>query len=356
MSVEGRATLLIQQSPGSRPMRIASLVLALLVIPLSGCISEPAADPAIVQAPDDFEYLDEPSPAGHVHDYWHGEPELVLLQREYHATNGVATNSPSGYHQLLPSLEDGTVVPQGTGWLHVRVDLATDPQSKHGDTQVMATPPTDELVVLGPADEDIIFPLGPAMADAPHQQVSDWTFFLNFTGEDDVFYFSGRITVSIVAVRGPDPLPVFPEHPDLWRGRSQIRLFNESFTRVGVHWDPAFDGCSGVGGCIWVSTSEQVVPPDADHVAVSIRETTGAPIMMDLLYHGADTRAWQEAEAMDADGGRIFHIGVGTRGDSPYATSSLWTFRFQPVQTAVAGSYEVSADVYRYPEVGPRTL
>src|SRR5688500_2010701 len=119
----------------TRMMR--ALPLAFLL--LAGCASSPS-DPAVtesgaivVQAPDDYSYLDQSDPWSrpHLHDYWGGKTRYTLMSfsNTWHADLYAA---PLGYFTNGYYPEDGRVVPQGTGNLSVNVTFTPAPGDRPG--------------------------------------------------------------------------------------------------------------------------------------------------------------------------------------------------------------------------------
>ncbi len=369
MTVEARATLLKSAGTPSGPMRTAMVLACLLTTAFAGCTdgpdpSSPASDndPTVVTAPDDYDYLDAPDPDGHVHDYWGGRTELVVMDESYPALNPFVGLTETGHvYQRLPDLEPGTIVPQGTGALRIQVDITEGVGHHTGPGDVVAwTPAGGDMIVLGPVNEPIHYPVSLQQADLPHQSISGWEFWMRFeTGSPFVFNFNGRVDAHMVAVRGPDPLPVFPAHPDYWQNRTEIRLFERQMdTTAQVYYGPVIEGCSGLNACFNDVAPDDgiLVPADASHIDVRARaDVAGFPVT--LRYHGADSLDWSEAAVVeDTADERVFRIPVETRGDSPYAETSLWEFRFRPESQAAAGTYTFSATVFKHPVVGPEPL
>lgn len=360
MSVEGRATLLMCLGKPWGPMH--RVFVLMLVTALSGCTgvaSTTEPSPVVVEDPLDYDYLDTGA-GSHVHDYWGGAAELTLMQTRYSASNGPVYNMGQWTYQKLPDLEEGVVVPQGTGHLEVHVQAMDGEATIRGAGEVVAwTPAGDDMVVLGPVDTAFTYDVAPEQADLPHQSISGWDFWMRFEGEEGAFLFNGQIDARIVAVRGDDPLPVFEAHPDRWDGASEMLLFERTFTTAHVYYGPVFEGCSGTGGCAPDASPDEgtIVPADADHIDVIVRNVAGSPARMALRYHGADTDEWTLVAPIEDDGEtRLYRIDVGSRGDSPYAHRSLWEFGFRPDVQVAAGEYHVAATVYKHPVVGPLPL
>jgi hypothetical protein len=91
-----------------------------------------------------------------------------------------------------------------------------------------------------------------------------------------------------------------------------------------------------------------VVPYDAEYVRVVLEVEQGPPFVLGLKYHGANTREFQEAVAVDGTETRTeYEIEVQGAGDGPYAIQSQWEFVPYPASPQENGfmveSYTITA-------------
>lgn len=326
---------------------------------LAGCASPPDAEAvplAEVTDPGDYSYLQEGTPGNHVHNYWGGQDRLTLLDLDAAAKSGQTRQVAIIAGDFRPV--EGSIVPQGTGLVEATAAWTLD----DGNPTRLSHFQRMELWVKTAADQEhsIVIPVEQGQPvrfnvsneqdDPPHYQLSLWRFWLmaiNEEGGDTIFAGQASLKVDI---HRTNPLPVFPPHPDLWAGRDEI-VVTEGFRQTvdyHAHIDTVTDSCNG---CLEVIPLDdnQTVPPDAGEVVVEL--TMSTPVGLELYYHAADSYEWilldNPGEALGNT--RTYRIPVDGRGDSPYATQSLWEFSpwFETPVGLWTGQLEARITVHR---------
>lgn len=346
----------------ARALLAGFVVLAAAVT--AGCMgpdasgSTDASEPIIVMSPDDYSYLANNSTSladrEHVHDYWGGKTRLVVLDEEKEDGSSLL-NDP-----VIVTFRPEKPIPLGASHVDVQLAWTTDLDDYYLATELWVKTAAQEEVERVDVVESgtpVRVATTNAQNDIPHQGISSWEFQLRFYGDRDAQWpltfkqWDGTVSAHIEAVRGLD-IPPFPAHPDLWQNGTALPLvtgyvFNET-TALGP--------CLNCDSRLIRPDAHALVPPDASHVGVTLTVDHDAGIAANqirLLYHGADSREWQEAPEVESDDTRtLYRIPVQQNGDSPYAQSSLWefyaTYEGKPVPARTfSGSWYVDATVHR---------
>lgn len=350
-------------------MREAYAVLAVLIgsaVALAGCASSPSNevdddsdDPVLHTSPTDFgDGVDNDTGRAHIHDYWGNAQEMVVFEAE-----DVGSSIWGAEHFPVLSFRPGEaqVFPQGTRWVNVSLEWTADsPDNRWTDPRLFVKTAADQDPVdLGPVENGVVFAfeVGEDAADLPHQQLSAWVFELRAVKPDDTpvpMLFDGEGSIAVSAARGYE-LPVFPPHPDQWKGATELDLMAPRTERAdfwttgpyGELCNPCPEGATGT----MPMDSGAIVPMDASEVEVTI-EYEDTPMHVDLGYHAANTREWTWIEPDDASEGlAVYHIPVTElMGDGPYSLQSLWEFVLFPSDDwhgQYSGTFTVSARVLR---------
>lgn len=346
-------------------MRALALLPLLAATTLAGCSgggggggTDPA--PSVVTDPRDTGYLLNMTPGSHVHDYWQGRTEVLVVEN----TTGTRNVSYGGDHGTVASWipPDGSIVPQGTGQLEAVIDWteATSPGSfpiayTHAELHAR-TAADDDARPVGRIErgQPLRFNATKDQADPPHYVLSLWEFKLVLWNEGgSSTSFSGTFSLRVTAFRTL-PLEPFPPHPDLWGGKTELPL--AAFDQVvQVHMGlvetyACLEGCADV---TFAPDPGVLVPYDGKEVVVTVRtDTASTPVAFGLDVHGADTRTLAPvAPESDTVGQQVFRVPLDGRGDSPYAKQSLWEFRVHPGTPREAGpwsgTFHVEAVVLR---------
>ncbi len=348
-------------------MRTA-LVLLLVIGGLAGCVDEPLATdgdtPGQITDPTDFSYLQNQAAGFHVHDYWGGQDELLVIEETRRA--GILFGGGTFSTAFLPATDE--VIPLGTSEVHVTVDWAPTGHTGAGDPipwpQLHGEP---YLAVKTAADESwepfaeitkgdtIVFPSSNEQNDLPHQRISNWEFGVIWppwqeeTGRSSWRY---EVSMTVKAVRGLD-IPPFPPHPDLWQGRDSFDLsFDEVSFDVYYGTPPGFEFCQSCDDYEYRPFDGVIVPWNASHVEVIMTFSQDAQGRFDLAYHGADSMEYTVLEPSAVEEGRIYHyeIPVDGNGDSPYGLQSQWRFALHSDQdTLFDGGIRIESYVHRNP-------
>ncbi|MEA3136761.1 MAG: hypothetical protein QOC71_1042 [Thermoplasmata archaeon] len=335
-----------------------ALCLLAVVALLAGC-SDPAADPVVptesatvITRVDDF--ANATAPGSHIHDYWGGKDRLTVVDLAHPGGDqpgtgpGFASGQDIVVRAFLP--ESGHVVPQGTGSVEVTFTW-TDAQADSYTRPVLWMKTAGQNATVEVADvvsgEPVALEVGAPAADLPHQLLSAWVFELRMSSPDPMpLRFKGSVGLKVDAIRSL-PLPVFPPHPDPWKGAAQLPLVDESGSLSYLE-DLGDQGCDGLA-CpqVFRPASGQTVPTDA--YMVSVKLTYSGPRDLELFYHSGLDREFARAEPVSTNGGvRTYEILVEHGGDGPYATQSQWEFTVLPpaagpVRSTWAADYSLEA-------------
>lgn len=326
--------------------------------PVAGATVDP---PCLVERPDDRSCLDANATSvdrPHLHDYWGGQDRLVVMDATAHA-GSVGFNEDGQWFMLRPDPDH--VVPQGTSEVQVTIAWTAYEPTHYSDTELMVVTAADrEPWVAGPvaSGDTVVIPSDNSRNDLPHQRLSAWQFILHAAPADPLggVIFQADVTIRVEAVRGLD-IPLYPGHPDLWQGRTEIALFDEEVP-LGILHGGIEVGPASAGPCIFACLETMrpddgaIVPYDAAFVEVVVTHDQDLPFRVGMTYHGAADRDTRELAPETDDGTtRTYRIPVGPDGDGPYAKQSLWEFRpfveAPEKDGAFAGSYSVTARVLK---------
>ena len=328
---------MIWRAAGWAAVRLSVLLLAALV--LAGC-SSPSPEP---EAGDQPSVITDPTmglnqTGAHIHDYWHGSDRLVIIGDgaegdESGLGPGFATGNDIEVRTFKPS--SGHVVPQGTAGVEVTFTWtdAADGLDSYGEVSLwVKTAGTNASERIGATGngQTIAIETGEPDADLPHQLLSAWAFELRMSTPADGTHlrFKGEVAVKVEALRGL-PLPVFPAHPDHWKGASEIPLVEASGTLS--YWEDTGDGGSnGMSGPVTCTpASGAIVPSNSSHVAVEV--TWDGAIALELWYHSATSRDLAMVEpTSEGQGTATYELPIGDGPDGPYAKQSQWEFTVKP--------------------------
>ena len=346
------------------------LLAAFAALLLAGCSSAPDPEPLPAAAPD---VITDPAmglnqTGAHIHDYWKGQDRLTIIGEDAEPDEsglgpGLAGGPDVPVRAFQPS--SGHVVPQGTSSVEVTFTWADagDGLDSYGEVSAwVKTAGTNLTERLGAAEngQTLVLETGLPAADLPHQLLSAWVFELRMSADPTtgVLRFKGDVAVDVVAVRGLD-LPIFPAHPDHWKGASEIALVDGA-GQLSYFADLGDGGCDGMS-CPQVFTprSGAIVPGNSSHVTVEITWT--GPVTLQLWYHSATSRelaladgAFMAAGGPVAGGQATYELPTGDGPDGPYATQSQWEFTVLPVgapggatRTAWMADYTITAKAVR---------
>lgn len=315
-------------------MHAQSLVAALLVMALAGCLSDSSAPTTaapttvLVTRPGDFQNATG-SDAPHLHDYWGGKTVIPIMDGwPTEPGPGFAAGQDVRIYSYRPP--SGHVIPQGAAlvnvtftWTPAATDVYQDP------TLWIRTANDTEARKVGPVESGIpvSFASTNAQNDLPHQLLSAWVFEFHLSERSDLamLRFKANVTLHVDAVRGLE-IPLYPGHPDRWDGQGNITLID--VTRELAYMQDPDTGCDGIScPTTEVPRNGTIVPPDAAYVLATLTLTYGAPTKVGLSYHGAEGRDFIRLTPTQESGNtRTYHIPVGSYGDGPYARSSQWEF------------------------------
>lgn len=336
-------------------MRVALVAVALL---LAGCTSSPAPVTPVEEAPD---VITDPAvglnqTGAHIHDYWKGQDRLLIIGDgaegdESGLGPGFATANDIPVRMVQPA--SGHVVPQGTARVEVTfrwTDASDGLDMYSAPTAYVKTAAANATELLGATENGQTLVLETALpaADLPHQLLSAWAFELRMSAAPDtgVLRFKGEVQVQVEAVRGLE-LPIFPPHPDPWKGSSELPLVDAQGQLS--YWEDTGDGGSnGMSGpVIFTPASAAIVPNNASLVRVEVTYTGQLPV--ELRYHGSDSRTMAAGTPVATQPGvLLYELAVKQNGDGPYATQSQWEFTVVPsaagpLRTAWFVEYTITA-------------
>lgn len=335
-----------------------------IFLALAGC-SSPSPDPAptetgpsVITAPD--QGLNDT--AAHIHDYWRGGDRLTIVDAMHPGGDepgtgpGFANGESIEVRSFQP--ESQAVVPQGTAFLEVTFTWTDADLDSYRDPVLwLKTAAQDATTAAGPVVSGEILNVSVTAddADLPHQLLSAWIFELRMSSPEPMpLRFKGAVELKVEALRGRE-LPVFPAHPDAWKGATELPL-------IEAAWSLSYFEDLGDGGCNGAQCPQihrppvgQLVPHNASAVRVTFESNGVGPAGSNLrfLYHSGLAREFQGADG-DIRPGVVttLEIPVDGGGDGPYAKQSQWEFTVipsstGPLTTAWNAEYSFSAVVIR---------
>ncbi len=336
----------------------------------SGCLSPSTPSNNEAGTTPDSGPVDPPSPAGpevpaqgrpHVHDYWEGATEVVLLDaaipvmvfhnhlfdepprpQHTHGCDETLTSTSQG-GSVKFSLPPGQLVYPGTQeltfaatWtlptvLGVRLLYRTANEHDYRDGGSLTN---------GGA---LTIPVAPQQADGGHATKTQWGFFLCADSPQPLDLAQGDVAVKLVAHRMVE-LPLEPAHPDHWNGNDAILLVEESWTGAAV---TALN--QGTGGWFHLGLSEhQLIPPGATRLNATVTyESTSAWRAVDpgtvLLYWRDSTVPdwiYRKTPPTSVDGDQLrYELSIGDEmADGVYAHESNWDLWLRVLATTNTGA------------------
>lgn len=336
-------------------MRIL-LVLALLAATLAGCSGSDDGGEAAVEQPTvitDPRALDQSRVGEHVHDYWGGETEKVVIDHSL----GSGWNNLGGTFAWTRSFvpADGVVIPQGTARLSITVDWTDQlPTNQYGEVSLWVKPAntTERRFVQAVERGDTVeVALAYEEADLPHQLLSAWEVTVQYNSSGSYNLFFGSTYVKMVAHRGLELQP-FPAHPDQWNGTTALPLLDVNGTFENI-------GYLGSGDLPETFRPEEgaLVPSDASYVEVTLTLAGSPTGKLRLSFHGADSRNFTVLAPEAEDNGVLRYTIAMEPGlaDGPYGNASLWEFQIYTQNTQASdpepyyydGSYQLVATVHK---------
>lgn len=326
---------------------------------LAGCLvgdepeapAETAPTSVLVTRPDDNAALGSGDMGWHLHDYWDGQDRRTAAEAQV-STGGWNCN---GCERIDLRFRGGPnqLVPLGTTALEVEVTWTVEGEQVYGPPELWvkrADEREPSFVALVQSGVPVTFNVTNEQADPPHQVLSRWEYFLMLPAVDDQARTAGEFRLYAEAIRGLD-IPLFPPHPDHWKGQAELPLFEEGVGPMLQRENVAEGSRSCEGSCLGthVPVDGVIVPWDATEVVVTLTYEPGLPVSLGVRSHGGDT--WEMMPAQEEIAGpltRTFRIPVTeATGDSPYARQSLWEVEVwldQPADERVfAGGYGLSA-------------
>lgn len=312
-------------------MRSKALMVALLASLLAGCTgSTPPSkdDPGEVGVVTDPRDLTNRT-GEHVHDYWGGKGVLDLVDATQTSTWNTI-GAANWRRTFYPA--DEVVVPQGTASINVTVEWQDGSPADNYDAVslwVKSANTVEPRFVREIASGDTVeIPLAYEEADLPHQLLSAWEFIVQYNNSGDAYsaFFQGTTHVLATAHRGLELQP-FPAHPDLWLGRSEFTLADDTRAMSNIRYIG-----SGSLPAIIRAVDGELVPADAARVTVDVTLQQAPPSPMvgvvEVWYHPANVRDWVSLGVVNSvDGSATWEIAIEPgMGDGPYNNASLWQF------------------------------
>lgn len=341
-------------------LRQVLLPLALLLPgALAGCLGgdEPVApaavppDAVVVTRPDDNTALGQGDMGWHLHDYWDGQDRHTAADAT--VETGGWTCDGCERIDLRFRGAPGQLVPLGTAAIEVTLTWTVEGEQRYGAPELWVKRADErEPSLVAPIQNGVplAFNVTNDEADPPHQVLSRWEYFLMLPAVDEKAQTAGTFRLYAEAIRGLE-IPLFPPHPDHWKGQTEIALLEESVGPTFQRENAAEGRRSCNGPCLATHVPQDgaIVPWDATEVVVTLTYGPGLPATLGVRSHGGDT--WDMTPAKEEPTGpltRTFRIPVTeTTGDSPYARQSLWEIQVwldQPTdERAFYGSYTLKA-------------
>lgn len=324
-------------------MRSALLVPVLLIASLAGCADDAPAPEPEAAAPD---VITDPTmglndTGAHIHDYWGGGDRVTVVDATHPGGDepGTGPGLASGQDVVVRTFqpEPGDVVPQGTVAMEVTLSWVEDELDSYTAPSLwLKTAGTNATTEVAQVENGVPVTLeaNAPDADLPHQVLSAWLFELRMGSPDPApLRFKGAVTLKAEALRGDEPLPLFPAHPDRWNGTNELPLL-QAGGQLSYWQDTGDGGCNGLS-CPQVlrPASGAIVPHDAAYVRVELTVDSPTTIALQLLYHTALAREFDTVAGESAGGTVTFQLPLLDGGDGPYATQSQWEFTVVPAET-----------------------
>lgn len=316
---------------------------------LSGCASpHDAAGPegrgtaSTITAPTEWSYVADPNESGapHVHDYWNGRSEVVLVEAPFQLSSRGAVDSlpraPRADFALIPLPEGATVFP-GTATINVTVQWSSsDTWAKR--VAVYAVSPNQRAFEISdaPSGRTHALRLNESDWDLPHSTLSRWSASISLRGMGIAPGGSASGSIRLVIIRSNEPVRPSPPHPDWWKGNASVVLESAR--------GPLLEA-GGLGPTVapgqqppeYVSNFSliPVVPIGTERFTVRLEFNSGT----NPAVHYQPLLAWKPADKRNYEmrGVRptsepkawVWNVPVEPRmWDSPYATNTGWTLGF----------------------------
>ncbi len=337
---------------------VAKPVLVTLVSALlSGCAAPSGDgggttndDAVVITDPNDTAYLLNASDdRKHIHDYWAGATEIILLDEDQ--DTGTGSGAEWGGSVNMP---DGKTIIPGTGWVNTTLTW-NDPEIHMRLEYTAADGTTGAFPVVSGALLSIIS--NETMNDPPHIQVSHWSFMLRMNSDNPLGDMDGTaMHVLMVAVRAPGDIPFAPSHPDLWQGQTQLVRADESADMTA-----AYVPVTGTGNTPRIADLKPI-PAGTTRLLLQLHYNSSTPEPIQATYtlswRGADHSEYEargvQPNRTTANGGHTFlewELDVEARMcDSPYATESYWELSISPFERpvfAMQGDYHITVTAFR---------
>ncbi|GEM_PF-4360555 len=315
----------------------------------------------------------------HFHDYWHGNPTIVLFDAHVNLSAG------AGGLSALVDLPQGVIVPPETGFLLVNVSW---PASPAGSTAGLVN------VTYRPADSNDFFPIKDAangkaivipttesMCDVPHRQKSLWAFNLTAAPSSDVPPgLPGTELHVVVSATIGRPLFIDPPHFNWWSGSDVLDLVKTTQGAIATAGTPqgnaTLPDASGLlaGGAppspdrvsstaasanrsVTVpATAGRIVPEGATNVVAVLNWSPDEPTMprLKLTYEEQNYPSSGALQtAVDGATSRVFILPVQPgQTDTTYSNRTTWQFHVVPEGDSAAafkGGFTLTVWVTRLP-------
>jgi hypothetical protein len=220
-ALAGRKGLSSRKVPGHSPgMRSAIFpVLIITLLLFAGCLAESKLPNQVAErraskaaAVGDFR--------PHVHDYWNGTALKPFLRHDINPRGSSGGSLEVGF-----SPEPGSTVVMGSSEIRFSFNLTVTGAESLSFSYGLRTRGAQNLTPIVPQQNLSIF-LQPEQADFPHANISDWHFSIRLrSAAASGLRISGKVSADLV--RGSDPLPQSPGHPEQWGGRMAAALFDQ---------------------------------------------------------------------------------------------------------------------------------
>lgn len=259
---------------------------------------------------------DSPDARTHLHDYWSGETEILLVddhiraEPEYrtdmfawwpladmgytmplnglHRMNNVQAGEDPDYLFRIPVQERTpddrrpALVYPGASKVVITVDWSDAQLTQAHNMGVAYLPPgadVSEVILLDGKESGGVWevPVEPEQADQGHQSFSHWNFFVynaNAIGEDGYqpqFSFDEAFRVTATVVKG-DEVPYEPPHRDFWADGPEKKILIEDVQEIDQF--TVRDWRNPNSGHLFLE-DEQMIPPGTEKVVIQYTYTHG---------------------------------------------------------------------------------